>query len=708
MTIRFTSGVIIDEGAGHKIVIFATAQQFHYGGSQRGIIAADATVMTLGTSGSTAIAIVPGGGISYLVGETQVGDGATSYVSTTQDGLSIVDDGNETFALSDDGSAVTIASTYGRGLKIESASGVTHHKGRIAAGTVDPTNDFAYMDESGFGVQASGSPSLTIWQDGGVWTFEDSGGIGIALSSAGGVNFNGPTVAQNDFTVVGTFTLGASNQLSISGDTTIGSSSHTVTLNTSGNTSITLPTSGTLATQAYADALFAANDALLYKGVINCSANPNYPAADAGHLYRVSVAGKIGGASGTNVEVGDTLICITDSSASGDQATVGANWNLIQSNLDGAVIGPASSTASNIAIFSGTTGKLLADGGKALPSGTIVGTSDTQTLSNKSFSSDVLPSSNNSAALGTGSVSWADLFLANGGVIGWANGAATLTHVSATDSLDINDSDLRIVSPGTHSTSVVTRSVLASPPAIGNTAAAAGTFTTLAATSFSISSKALSLSGNTTIGSSTHTVAFATSGNTSVTLPTSGTLVASGSTPTFNSLTLNDSGNFASVTLLSTTAPSNGSFFGLDGADNFHIHQRESGKVIALRHTNSTKLEIDTNGVKLASTMRFDVTDDGNSGTSKTINWGSGNRHKLTLTGNVTLTFTAPSGDAVLSLILVQDGTGSRLVTWPSSVKWPGGTAPTLSTGASKVDIVTLIYNSAAGHYYAQAAMDFR
>lgn len=38
-------------------------------------------------------------------------------------------------------------------------------------------------------------------------------------------------------------------------------------------------------------------------------------------------------------------------------------------------------------------------------------------------------------------------------------------------------------------------------------------------------SKTLMLSGNTTIGSSTHTVAFATSGNTSVTLPTSGTLI---------------------------------------------------------------------------------------------------------------------------------------------------------------------------------------
>lgn len=80
--------------------------------------------------------------------------------------------------------------------------------------------------------------------------------------------------------------------------------------------------------------LFSAIDALVYKGVIDCSANPNYPAADAGHVYKVSVAGKIGGGSGPNVEVGDTLICAVDSSASGNHATVGANWGIIQNNLD--------------------------------------------------------------------------------------------------------------------------------------------------------------------------------------------------------------------------------------------------------------------------------------------------------------------------------------------------------------------------------------
>ena len=33
------------------------------------------------------------------------------------------------------------------------------------------------------------------------------------------------------------------------------------------------------AMKTYADALIGANNAMVYKGVINCSGNPNYPAA---------------------------------------------------------------------------------------------------------------------------------------------------------------------------------------------------------------------------------------------------------------------------------------------------------------------------------------------------------------------------------------------------------------------------------------------
>ena len=104
------------------------------------------------------------------------------------------------------------------------------------------------------------------------------------------------------------------------------------------------------ATKAYADGLIAAADAMVFKGAIDCSGNPNYPAADTGWAYRVSVAGKIGGAAGVAVEIGDLLTCTADGTPAGNHATVGSRWTVVQANLDGAVIGPASATDSGPAM----------------------------------------------------------------------------------------------------------------------------------------------------------------------------------------------------------------------------------------------------------------------------------------------------------------------------------------------------------------------
>lgn len=113
-------------------------------------------------------------------------------------------------------------------------------------------------------------------------------------------------------------------------------------------------------TKQYADSLIGAADALVYKGVLDCSLNPNYPAANAGDFYKVSVSGKIGGASGLAVTAGDNLICLVDSTAAGDHATVGANWNhIVNSTGGGDVIGPAGATDNAIARYDQTTGKLL-------------------------------------------------------------------------------------------------------------------------------------------------------------------------------------------------------------------------------------------------------------------------------------------------------------------------------------------------------------
>lgn len=73
-------------------------------------------------------------------------------------------------------------------------------------------------------------------------------------------------------------------------------------------------------------------DVFVLKGSIDCSTNPNYPAANAGDLYTISVIGKIGGAAGLAVNVGDSAYCKVDGSAAGTQAAVGANWAIIPKN----------------------------------------------------------------------------------------------------------------------------------------------------------------------------------------------------------------------------------------------------------------------------------------------------------------------------------------------------------------------------------------
>lgn len=89
------------------------------------------------------------------------------------------------------------------------------------------------------------------------------------------------------------------------------------------------------AVKTYVDNFLEVANALVYKGVLDCSTNPNYPSASAGHLYIVSGSGKIGGASGSSVSTGNLLICMTDDTASGDHSTVGSNWNIVNTSVSG-------------------------------------------------------------------------------------------------------------------------------------------------------------------------------------------------------------------------------------------------------------------------------------------------------------------------------------------------------------------------------------
>lgn len=72
--------------------------------------------------------------------------------------------------------------------------------------------------------------------------------------------------------------------------------------------------------------------------------------------------------------------------------------------------------------------------------------------------------------------------------------------------------------------------------------------------------------------------------------------------------------------------------------------------------------------------------------------------HTVTLGNNRKLALSNETVGQTFVIRLVQDGTGSRTVTWFTTIKWAGGSAPTLTTTASKTDVFGFICTS-AGNY---------
>jgi hypothetical protein len=73
-----------------------------------------------------------------------------------------------------------------------------------------------------------------------------------------------------------------------------------------------------------------------------------------------------------------------------------------------------------------------------------------------------------------------------------------------------------------------------------------------------------------------------------------------------------------------------------------------------------------------------------------TFDFGAGNNFDITLGGNSTLqTPTTPSGGQTGTITIRQDGTGSRTLAYSGGWQFSGGTAPTLTTTASGVDVLS-------------------
>jgi hypothetical protein len=162
-----------------------------------------------------------------------------------------------------------------------------------------------------------------------------------------------------------------------------------------------------------------------------------------------------------------------------------------------------------------------------------------------------------------------------------------------------------------------------------------------------------------------------TSGTLAITLSGSALPAANGGTGVANNaaMTVTGSGNFAYTRTLTGTTnvtfPTTGTLATLAGTETLTNKTVEAGTF-----TNGYTEEVFT----------------GNSSTALTIDLANGTVQIITLTGNCVYTFPTPVAGKSFTLVHLQDATGSRTVTWPSTVDWPSATAPTLTATALRAD----------------------
>lgn len=91
-----------------------------------------------------------------------------------------------------------------------------------------------------------------------------------------------------------------------------------------------------------------------------------------------------------------------------------------------------------------------------------------------------------------------------------------------------------------------------------------------------------------------------------------------------------------------------------------------------------------------------------------TVDWDQGNNTVVDLqgsTGTVTATLSNPKAGAWYTIKIIQ-GSNLDTITWPGTVLWPGGTAPTITASNDAIDLIKLYYDGT--NYLATFDQDFQ
>jgi trimeric autotransporter adhesin len=219
------------------------------------------------------------------------------------------------------------------------------------------------------------------------------------------------------------------------------------------------------------------------------------------------------------------------------------------------------------------------------------------------------------------------------------------------------------------------------------------------------------LSGNLTYGTATGNRTISTSAN--ITTGTILNLTAGTTTSTLGTITNLSSGTTNSTSVIATSGTI-GTLNSTTGT--IATINSTTGTIASLNSTTGTIGNLTTTltgdltisaGVATASTatvaklavaQEYTAAHNFNattltSGTSIAWDLSANQVARLVLSTNGTMADASNKVDGSVYILLVTQGTGSNTLAWNATYKWPGGTAPTLTTGSAKSDIFTFISN---------------
>ena len=352
----------------------------------------------------------------------------------------------------------------------------------------------------------------------------------------------------------------------------------------------------------------------------------------------------------------------------------------------GTTYGSLTATGSNLIIKSGTTTAATFSGanvtfagtinsGNITSTGTIQGTTITATTA-------FVPDASDGAALGTTALEFSDLFLADGAVIGLGDDQeVTLTHVADTG-ITLNSTNKLMFNDASQFIQGASATVL-----------------DIAATDeIELTATLIEVVGNATV-SGTLGVTGVTTSNAGVVVDNitiDGTEIdlSSGdlTVDVAGDIILDAGGGNIKVSVATTQI--------LDIANSSSdviIKPVVDAKDIIFQQRDGTSV-LEINDGAYARFTAAAVAPEATLTDASTVTWNALTQSvaKVTLGGNRTIGL-ASGGvtGAFISILVIQDGTGSRTVTWNAAYEFTANTAPTLTTTANLGDLFVFRYNGA-------------